>query len=295
MSCILQHPAGIFFQNLYIPLPGGPVQHAGLTETAATDTASLDLQHHPVLSHFNKRNHRGFRIRSRCYIHHHLLVDPLPGMRIYRRKRGQCSVFMVGSLVEERHVDPFNLRCSLQVVLSGTTTFFHFLIGVQQLVVDRLSLSDIEKVKEFCQRLRIVGAGSPSDHNGVFPGPVRGVQRDPGQIQDLQDIGITHLILDGDPQEVKVPDGILGLQGEKRDLLLTHNGVQIRPGGVHPLAPYVLPAVEHIIEDLDPQMRHADLINVGKTHGKADVHLVFIFHHRVHLSADVAGRLLDLH
>ena len=67
--------------------------------------------------------------------------------------------------------------------------------------------------------------------------------------------------------------------------------VQIQPRRIHTLTPRVFPAVEHIIEDLDAQMGHTDLIDVRKTHTETDVYLFFILHHGIDLAADIAGGL----
>ena len=160
--------------------------------------------------------------------------------------------------------------------------------------LDRLSFSDIEQVKKLCQRLRVISAGASADHDGILPGPFFCVQRDSRQIQNLQDIGVAHLILDGDAQEVKLPHRILGLQRKQRDLFFPHDLVKIGPWRIHPLAPDVISAIEHIVEDLDSQMGHTDLVNVRKTHGKADIHLILIFHHRIYFTADITGRFLNL-
>ena len=61
MSGIFQHLIGIApSASPGVLLTGRTVNHPGLTETAATDTAALDLQHHTVLGHLDKRNQRAF-------------------------------------------------------------------------------------------------------------------------------------------------------------------------------------------------------------------------------------------
>ena len=82
-------------------------------------------------------------------------------------------------------------------------------------------------------------------------------------------------------------------QRKKRNLLLPHYRVQIRPRRIDPLAPYIIPPVKHIIQYLDSQMGHANFIDVRKTHGKPDVHFRLILICRVYFIADVAGRLFD--
>ena len=62
MSCTSKHFQGVFPEKCKIPLSHRAVQLAGLTETAAPDTSSLDFQNHPVLCHLDKGNHGLFRI-----------------------------------------------------------------------------------------------------------------------------------------------------------------------------------------------------------------------------------------
>ena len=44
MTGVFQHFHGVLFQNFHIPFSDGTIQLSCLTETTATDTASLNLQ-----------------------------------------------------------------------------------------------------------------------------------------------------------------------------------------------------------------------------------------------------------
>ena len=120
------------------------------------------------------------------------------------------------------------------------------------------------------------------------------MERDPAQVKDLKDIRIAHLELDRNAQKIKLPHRILGFQGKEGDALLPHYFVQISPWGINPLTPDVIPAVEHIIQDLDAEMGHADFIYVRKTHSETDIYLLLVLHHGVYFTANVAGGLFDI-
>lgn len=77
---------------------------------------------------------------------------------------------------------------------------------------------------------------------------------------------------------------------QKRNLLFSHHFIQIMPWRVNSLTPHILSAVEHIIKNLNPQMRHTDLIDIRETHRKAHIDVFHVLHHRIHLSADITGR-----
>ena len=78
-------------------------------------------------------------------------------------------------------------------------------------------------------------------------------------------------------------------------MLLPHDGVRVHPGRIHSLAPHILHGIEHIVQNLNAQMGHADFVDVGKTHGKANPYVPLVLYHTVHLMADIALRLFDLH
>ena len=75
-------------------------------------------------------------------------------------------------------------------------------------------------------------------------------------------------------------------------MFFTHDLVQIDPWRVDSLAPGILPAVEHIVQNLDSQMGHTNLIYLRKTHCKPYIHRIFIFHYRIDFVSNVAGRFL---
>lgn len=77
------------------------------------------------------------------------------------------------------------------------------------------------------------------------------------------------------------------------DPSFAHERIEIRPGRVDTLTPGIFKLVEHIVQDLDPEVRHADLIDIGKTHCKSDRNVHFIFRHAVHFVSDIACRFFD--
>ena len=95
------------------------------------------------------------------------------------------------------------------------------------------------------------------------------MQRDSGKVERLQNVRITHLILQGDKQEILVFHRLLGFQAEQRNALFPHHAVQIRPWGIDTLTPHVLTFVKHIVQDLDAKVRHTDLIHIREQESAA--------------------------
>ena len=77
-------------------------------------------------------------------------------------------------------------------------------------------------------------------------------------------------------------------------MLFSHDLVQICPGRIDSLTPYILPFVKHIVENLDTKVGHANLIDIRETHGKTDLNVFFVFHDCIDFISDVPGRFLDL-
>ena len=85
-----------------------------------------------------------------------------------------------------------------------------------------LALADVKQVKKIRQRFRVVAAGAAADDDRVClmyaPLPDSGI---PAQIQDLQNICITHFVLQGNAEKVKIFHRILGFQGKQRDMVVS--------------------------------------------------------------------------
>ena len=114
-----------------------------------------------------------------------------------------------------------------------------------------LTFANIKNIKEISQGLRVIGAGAAADHDGVFLRTLGSKQRNAREVQHLKDIGVAHLILDREAEEVELLHGILGFQGKQGNVLLPHDFIQIGPGRIDAFTPDVLPLIEHIVQDLD--------------------------------------------
>ena len=88
-------------------------------------------------------------------------------MRIIRSERQKCSVFIIGRIIELRHIETFDLSGTLQKLPPALSGFFPLFICVKQFVINSLALPDIEDIEEISERLRIVRAWSSSDNNGI--------------------------------------------------------------------------------------------------------------------------------
>ena len=194
-----QHRRRIMFECLKALFAHRAIQLPSLTETTAADTAALNFQNDTILCRTDKRNHRFLRIRRIVEIHHDFLCNLCRNTLLGRDKRCDCPVLFIGYFIQGRHVHAGHFpRRAQKKFLTAAAFFFYFFIDVQQLPVRSFSLSDVEEIKKFRDRFRIVAAGSAANHDRIFFGTVFCKQRNPGQIQHLQDVCITHFVLQRD-------------------------------------------------------------------------------------------------
>ena len=176
---------------------------------------------------------------------------------------------MVRYFIELRYVNARDSACLFQKVQTGSTVLFIFQIRVKKLVVHNLSLSDVKQIEERGDWFRIVRTRAAANDNRIFFGTFHCMQRNTCEVKCLQNIGITHFILQGDKQKIFVFHRLLGFQSKKRNVLFPHHAVQIRPWGIDTLTPHVLTFVKHIVQNLDAKVRHTDLIHIREQESAA--------------------------
>ena len=133
-----------------------------------------------------------------------------------------------------------------------------------------LAVTEENGVEEVGQRFGVVGAGTaPDDQRGAFA-PVRGTKRNPAQFQHVQDIGIGEFVLEGEADNIHLRQTPSALQGGKGKVFPAELLLPVRPRGIDPLGCQPRLLLEHGVEDLEPQVAHPHLIDIGKGKDKAD-------------------------
>ena len=213
MSCIFQHDTCGFFQSLHITFTGRTVDHSCLAETTSTDASSLDFQSHTILCSLDMWNNRCLHCTIFFFhIYDQLFLDFFRNTFLSWYKRRNRAVFFIGNLIKRWNINSRNLSCCQKEISPTAPGLLIGLISIKKSIVNRLALSNIKQVKKRRQRLRIIRTGTTTDHNREILTTVRTFQRNPAEIQYLEDIGITHFITKSDPKEIKITDRLLGLQ-----------------------------------------------------------------------------------
>ena len=220
-------------------------------------------------------------------------LDHLGRGAVFRRDGGDGAVAVVGHVVEGGDVDPLDLGGGPEEAGLVPPLRLGPAAEVHDLRQKVLPLPDEGHINKIRHRLGVVHGGAPGNDQGRQTRPVLPPEGDSRQVQHIQNGGIGHLVAHGKANDVKVPDGVSGLQGVEGDAGGAHLLLHVPPGGEGPLAPDPGHVVQNPVQDAVAQVGHADLICIGKAEGKTEVHLPRVLPHLVVFSPHVPGRLLD--
>ena len=211
---------------------------------------------------------------------------------VQRNDLPQDAVFVIAVLVERGDIDAVQPRCLAQEMRLVPDLRLCLCVERENLYGELLAFAEGEEVDELCQRLRIVGAGAAGKHDVAQSLPILRMQGDAGKIQHVQDVGVAHLIADGEGDQIKVPYGLLTFQTAKRQVGLAHGLLHIAPWRKDPLAPDALLSVHDVVQDPHADVRHADLVGVRKTEGDPYVDACLVLYYFVEFAPGIARRLL---
>ena len=268
------------------------IDHARLAEAAAARAAAQHLDVDAVVHDLHERHDDALGIGCRIEIGNHVLDHRARHALLLRLERGQRAVLVVGRLIQAGHVDAAKMRQPAQAFLARYALGLARLHHVDRLQRADLAVADGESIDEVMQRFRIERARTARDDDGILPGAILAVQRDAGQIENLQDVGVAHLVLERDAQHVEAAHGRPCLDGKERHSLLAHQIRHIHPRHEHALAERIVPFVDDIVQDAGAEVRHAHLIHIRKRKRIADRDRCRILEYGVHFAAHVARRLL---
>ena len=159
---------------------------------------------------------------------------------------------------------------------------------------DLLAVTEDGAVDEVADRLGVERGVPTGDDDGVGLVAVRGEDRDAGEVERLEQVGVAELGGEADAEQVEVADGAVPVDGELRDAVLAHEGGEVGPDGVGALGQGVGALVEHLVQDHQALVGQPHLVGVGihqrPVHGGGVPRLDL----GVQFTADVLDRLLDL-
>ena len=123
MPGIFEHDPCRFLESLHITL---------LTETAASDTATLDLQSDTVLCCLDMRNNRCFQlVVVSVHVDDELFFYFFRHICMLWTERFDRTVFFISNFIERRHIDPRDLCGFQKEILPAAAGFLICLVCVK--------------------------------------------------------------------------------------------------------------------------------------------------------------------
>ena len=224
-----------------------------------------------------------------------ILDDPFGhhrGRALSRRDGGHHAGLPVSHLIERRHIQARNTGGRRQQFPPAPPLISGAAVKLQQLQQHILPFAQTENVDKGRQRLGFVGAGPAGDDQRALLPPVRRPQRQSGQVQQVEHIGIGQFIAQGEADHVKPRDRVAALQSVKGKSFAAHLGLHVSPGCEYPLTPDAFLLIQQPIQDAHAQVGHADLISIRKAERHPCVHAPAVLDLRIIFPSRIPRGLL---
>ncbi len=158
---------------------------------------------------------------------------------------------------------------------------------------DLLAVAQHGRVEEVGDRLRVERGVPAGQHDRVVLAPIDRVQRDPGQIESVQHVGVAEFGGEAEAEHVERAHRPVRVEGELRHVMLAHQRFQIGPDRVRALGQDPVLLVQDLVEDRHALIGQPHLVRVRVGQAPADVDRVPLLDLGVQLTADVLDRLAD--
>jgi len=117
-------------------------------------------------------------------------------------------------------------------------------------------------------------AATTDDDQRVSVVSVSASQRESRKIEQGQNIGERHFVLQGDRENVGICHRTSGVPGEQLDPLVAHHPFGVQPGAIRPLRADAFSVIAKPVENLATEMAHTDRVRVGEPDDHAHLSLI---------------------
>ena len=195
-------------------------------------------------------------------------------------------------LVEGRHVDGAQAGEGDQPISSGDLISLEPRPGERHLRGLLLAVADDEGVDEGGQRLGVGGRGAAGDHQRIGLAAIGRAERHAAEVEHAEDVGIGQLELQGEAHHVEVAERARALQRHQRQRAGAELRLQVDPGRITALGQGPRIVVEQLVEDLEAEVAHPDVVDVGESQADRGLDGGPVLDDGAHLAPGVAGGLL---
>ncbi len=277
-------------------LPHGARDHAGLAETTAAGAAAEDLHGHALVDGFGERDQGLLGVGPLVEVHDRVLGHTPRHAGAVGHDTADAAVRQVLDVVEAGDVDVAGLGEAEEDLfaparpplgLPGADDLGHVEDGL-------LAVADDRAVDELRDRLGVEGRVAAREDDRVVDGTVAGLQRDAGEVQGREHVGVAQLRGEGQAEHVEGGDRAVAVHGELRHLVLAHQFFEVGPHAVGALGEDALALVEHLVQDHDALVGQPDFVRVRVHESPADVTALPLLDRGVEFTADVLDGLLHM-
>ena len=196
------------------------------------------------MDNFRRGNDRLRRKIRLVHVLHDALSDTR-GRAVFGRDGGKRSIFVIGVLIERRHIHAVDFAHTQEKFLLRAAVLFRLPVAVDDLLRDLLALAERKKVDEVCQRLGIHRAHAPGKDDILKAFPLARQKRHTGKLQHIQNVRVAHLVADRERDQIERLHRVMALEGVKGNGVLSHLCFHVAPRREHPLAPHA----RHLIHE----------------------------------------------
>ena len=189
---VAEHP-GAVADELGRTLPEGAVNLSRLTEPAAAHAAAQHLHAGAVLHRAHHGHHEIFRRGVIVHVDDGL-GDPFRHTGTVGADALHPAVLQIAHIIKGRHIYAGNFGQRQQQCFLVPAQLFALLHRGADVLQHLFAFAQLHDVKEIRHRLRVADAGAARDDERPALIPVGGAQRDAGQPEHGQHIGVAKLI-----------------------------------------------------------------------------------------------------
>jgi hypothetical protein len=270
--------------------------HPGLAEPTAAGAAAKNLYAHPLVDTLRDRHQRLLRVGPLVEVHRGAFGHPLGGSLIVRSHLCDLAIGQITDVIAAWYVHTVDFGEPAQQFLPPSRTSLLFPVSdhCSDFEDDLFAIPQDGGVDEVSDRLWVERGMAARNDDWMVVGALGGVQRDPGEVQCSEQVGVAELGSEGHPNQIEVADRPVGVDSELRDPVLAHQPLEIRPHRVGAFSQHIRLLVEHLVKDHDALVRYPDLVGVRIHQRPAHRGGVPVLHRCVELAADILHRLGDL-
>jgi hypothetical protein len=286
-------PALHFLRHLVRALLAQRAVHvAGQAEAAAARAAAHHLDAQTVVRDLGRGDERLLGHVARVQGRHEAEARPRDRRARQRLPRDEAPGIL--HLSEERgHVDALERGHAAQRF--GARHLGAAPLGgdVAQLHHDLFAVAHYEGVDEGRDGLRVHRAEAARDHDRVVLAAVLRPKGHPGEVDHREHVGVGQLVLQREADQVERAGGRPRFERVEGDPLGAHQLLHVAPRREAELREPVLAAVDQVVEDLQPEIGHPDLVQVREAEEHPDRSFRRILPERVEEATRVPARLGD--